>query len=103
MIWVWWPNVADRVVVMYAGKVIESGTVEEIFYRPRHPYTWGLMGSMPRLDLTREKELNPILGTPPDLFSATGLPLCRRCKHAMKICKQQMPESTSVEESRPTR
>ncbi|MDA8353718.1 MAG: ABC transporter ATP-binding protein [Firmicutes bacterium] len=93
-------DVADRVVVMYAGKVIESGTVEEIFYRPRHPYTWGLMGSMPRLDITREKRLNPILGTPPDLLSPPqGCPFAARCKHAMKICQQQMPESTSVEES----
>ncbi|EGK07779.1 ABC transporter ATP-binding protein [Kroppenstedtia eburnea] len=90
---------ADRVVVMYAGKVIETGTVDEIFYRPRHPYTWGLMGSMPRLDLSREKELTPILGTPPDLLSPPkGCPFASRCKHAMKICKQQMPETTTVQE-----
>ncbi|MDR6226286.1 ABC transporter ATP-binding protein [Desmospora profundinema] len=88
---------ADRVVVMYAGKVIESGTVEEIFYHPRHPYTWGLMGSMPRLDQTREQELNPITGTPPDLLSPPkGCPFAARCKHAMKICTQEMPETTVV-------
>ncbi|SMO82957.1 ABC transporter ATP-binding protein [Melghirimyces algeriensis] len=91
-------DVADRVVVMYAGKVIETGTVEEIFYRPRHPYTWGLMGSMPRLDLEQEKELTPILGTPPDLLSPPkGCPFAARCKHAMKVCQQEMPETTEVD------
>ncbi|PTX59124.1 oligopeptide transport system ATP-binding protein [Melghirimyces profundicolus] len=90
-------DVADRVVVMYAGKVIESGTVEEIFHRPRHPYTWGLMGSMPRLDLTRDKELSPITGTPPDLLSPPkGCPFAARCKHAMKVCQREMPETTQV-------
>lgn len=88
---------ADRVVVMYAGKVVESGRVEEIFYRPRHPYTWGLMGSMPRLDQARGQDLIPITGTPPDLLSPPkGCPFAARCKHAMKICTQEMPETTPV-------
>ncbi|MFC4076026.1 ABC transporter ATP-binding protein [Salinithrix halophila] len=88
---------ADRVVVMYAGKVVETGTVEEIFNHPRHPYTWGLMGSMPRLDLSRDKDLAPILGTPPNLLSPPkGCPFAGRCKHAMKICKEEMPETTDA-------
>ncbi|MBL1704001.1 ABC transporter ATP-binding protein, partial [Klebsiella pneumoniae] len=59
-------NVADRVAVMYAGKVVEIGTVDEIFYNPKHPYTWGLIASMPSLDGS-EEELYAIPGTPPDL------------------------------------
>src|SRR5690606_41992146 len=59
---------AHKVAVMYGGKVVEHGTVEEIFYRPRHPYTWGLLNSMPRLDMKREEEeLQSIPGTPPEL------------------------------------
>ncbi|SFS43326.1 ABC transporter ATP-binding protein [Marininema halotolerans] len=88
---------ADRVVVMYAGKVVETGTVEEIFNRPRHPYTWGLMGSMPRMDLSRDTELTPILGAPPNLLSPPkGCPFASRCPHAMKVCKEQMPETTDA-------
>jgi len=60
-------NVADRVAVMYAGKVVEIGTVDEIFYNPKHPYTWGLIASMPSLDGS-EEELYAIPGTPPDLL-----------------------------------
>lgn len=61
-------NVADRVAVMYAGKIVEIGTVDDIFYDPRHPYTWGLLGSMPTLD-TDEEELHTIPGTPPDMIN----------------------------------
>ena len=60
-------NVADRVAVMYGGKIIEIGTAEEIFYNPQHPYTWGLLSSMPTLDTT--DELYAIPGSPPDLLS----------------------------------
>jgi oligopeptide transport system ATP-binding protein len=90
-------DIADRVVVMYAGQVVESGTLEEVFYHPRHPYTWGLMDSMPRLDLSHEQELLPIPGSPPDLISPPkGCPFAARCKHAMKVCKEYMPEVTEV-------
>lgn len=61
-------NVADRVAVMYAGKIVEIGTVDDIFYNPKHPYTWGLLGSMPTLDNT-EEELVAIPGSPPDLIN----------------------------------
>ncbi|SDX20983.1 oligopeptide transport system ATP-binding protein [Marininema mesophilum] len=91
---------ADRVVVMYAGKVVETGTVEEIFYKPRHPYTWGLMGSMPRLNLSRDTELSPILGTPPNLLTPPkGCPFASRCEHAMQVCKEHMPETTNSSDS----
>ncbi len=60
-------NVADRVAVMYAGKIVETGTVDEIFYDPRHPYTWGLLASMPSLESSDHGELAAIPGTPPDL------------------------------------
>ncbi|RAL26991.1 ABC transporter ATP-binding protein [Thermoflavimicrobium daqui] len=90
-------DIAKRVVVMYAGKVVESGTLEEIFYQPKHPYTWGLLASMPRLDQTSDQELLPIPGSPPDLFKPPkGCPFAARCKHAMKICLEEMPEATKV-------
>jgi oligopeptide transport system ATP-binding protein len=90
-------DIADRVVVMYAGKVVESGALDEIFYNPRHPYTWGLMASMPRLNQSRDQELLPIPGSPPDLISPPkGCPFAARCKYAMKICTEQMPETTQV-------
>lgn len=90
-------DIADRVIVMYAGKVVESGKLDEIFYEAKHPYTWGLLGSMPRLDLTREQELQPIMGTPPNLLHPPkGCPFAARCKHAMSICTQEMPELDQV-------
>jgi len=61
-------NVADRVAVMYAGKIVEIGTVDDVFYNPKHPYTWGLLGSMPTLD-AKDEELYTIPGTPPDMLN----------------------------------
>ncbi|MDF2607268.1 MAG: oligopeptide/dipeptide transporter, ATPase subunit [Bacillales bacterium] len=61
-------NVADRVAVMYAGKIIETGTVDDVFYNPQHPYTWGLLASMPDMD-SKGDELFSIAGTPPDLIA----------------------------------
>ncbi|WP_343782086.1 oligopeptide/dipeptide ABC transporter ATP-binding protein, partial [Virgibacillus salarius] len=61
-------NVADRVAVMYAGKIVEIGTTDDIFYNPKHPYTWGLLGSMPTLD-SDEEELFAIPGSPPDMLN----------------------------------
>ncbi|MGX9706317.1 ABC transporter ATP-binding protein [Laceyella tengchongensis] len=93
-------DIADRVVVMYAGKVVESGKLEEIFYQPKHPYTWGLLGSMPRLDLSRDQELLPIMGTPPNLLDPPkGCPFAARCQHAMSVCTQEMPELDEVSSS----
>lgn len=87
-------DVADRIVVMYGGKIVESGTSEEIFYHSRHPYTWGLMASVPRLDIKFQSEkLFSIDGTPPDLLNPpVYCPFADRCDHAMKICRKEMPE-----------
>lgn len=84
-------NIADRVAVMYGGKVIETGTVDEIFYEPKHPYTWGLLASMPRL-YDEQEELQSIPGTPPDLKDPPkGCPFAVRCPYAMQVCDQYMP------------
>ena len=86
-------NAADRVAVMYGGKVVETGTVDEIFYKPKHPYTWGLLGSMPKLNDENE-ELQSIPGSPPDLKDPPkGCPFAARCPYAMKVCDQHMPPS----------
>nr|WP_202411519.1 ABC transporter ATP-binding protein [Halobacillus halophilus] len=87
-------KVADRIAVMYAGKVVETGTRREIFYEPQHPYTKGLLHSVPRLDQKGEK-LIPIDGTPPDLFSPPGgCPFTARCPAAMEVCSRVYPYST---------
>ncbi|PFG12687.1 MULTISPECIES: ABC transporter ATP-binding protein [unclassified Bacillus (in: firmicutes)] len=84
-------NIADRVAVMYAGKIVETGTVDEIFYNPQHPYTWGLLGSMPSLDSTDE-ELIAIPGSPPDLLDPPkGDAFAPRNPYAMKIDTEMEP------------
>ena len=86
-------NAADRVAVMCGGKVVETGTVDEVFYKPKHPYTWGLLGSMPKLNDENE-ELQSIPGSPPDLKDPPkGCPFAARCPYAMKVCDQHMPPS----------
>jgi oligopeptide transport system ATP-binding protein len=88
-------GMAERIIVMYAGKVVESGTVEEIFYNPKHPYTWGLLKSVPRLDAENKEELIPIIGTPPDLFAPpVGCAFAARCAYAMEVCYEHQPEET---------
>lgn len=90
-------NLADRVNVMYAGKIVETGDVNDIFYTPAHPYTMGLIESLPRLDSDRNKVLFAIEGTPPDLFSPpVGCEFAARCNHCMKICKENVPPSFDV-------
>lgn len=80
-------GVADRVVVMYAGKVVEEAPTEELFANPRHPYTRGLLASVPRLDELRQSELKTIEGAPPDLQNPpTGCPFMPRCFHARQVC-----------------
>jgi oligopeptide transport system ATP-binding protein len=91
-------EMCDRVVVMYAGQVIESGTVDDIFYRPQHPYTRGLLKSVPRLDMDRSVPLHPILGTPPDLLNPPkGCPFFARCESAMKICETYDPSLEQID------
>ncbi|NHN31483.1 ABC transporter ATP-binding protein [Paenibacillus agricola] len=93
-------EMAQRVLVMYAGKVVEQGTVDELFYNPQHPYTWGLLRSIPRLDQPADSELVPIPGTPPDLFAPPpGCAFAARCPYAMKVCIETDPEHRSVSDS----
>lgn len=90
-------GMADRIVVMYAGQVVEQGTVDDIFTRPQHPYTWGLLRSVPRLDETEKRQLASIPGTPPDLFAPPpGCGFAARCDHAMRVCKMAQPELTHM-------
>ena len=89
----------DKIIVMYGGLVMERGTAREIFYEPKHPYTMGLMKSIPKLDKEDSGRLIPIPGTPPDLIKPpTGCPFSARCPYAMKICTQEMPEYTVFSE-----
>jgi oligopeptide/dipeptide ABC transporter ATP-binding protein len=83
-------EVADRVLVMYAGQIVEQGTLDEIFYDPQHPYTWGLLGSLTRLDQPPPDRLPQIGGQPPSLLAPPGG--CRfrpRCPHAFEKCGEQ--------------
>lgn len=92
-------KIADRIVVMYAGKIIEEGTKREIFYNPEHPYTQGLLKSVPRLDV-KGKKLTPIDGTPPDLFSPPkGCPFTARCPFAMEVCGHVYPVNTNLSDT----
>lgn len=89
-------GIADRVAVMYAGKIVEFGTVDEIFYNPKHPYTWGLLGSMPTLDMGSDK-LASIPGTPPDLLDPPkGDAFAARNPYAMEIDFQEQPPMFEV-------
>lgn len=88
-------NFADKVQVMYAGKIIERGTRDEIFYESMHPYTWALLRSVPRLETKSKAELYTLEGTPPDLLlPLAGCPFASRCDYAMDICLEQAPEET---------
>jgi dipeptide transport system ATP-binding protein len=90
-------KIADRVNVMYAGKVVESGPVSDIFYNPQHPYTKGLLASMPRLDADRNIPLSPIPGTPPDLFAPPpGCAFAARCDYALEVCRNYQPAEANV-------
>lgn len=85
-------DIAERIIVMYGGVIVERGKVNDIFYKSRHPYTWGLLKSVPRLDIDKSEErLASIEGTPPDLFAPPkGCPFADRCEYAMKICREKM-------------
>lgn len=89
---------AIRVNIMYAGKVIESGTAQEIYQNPRHPYTLGLLRSVPRLDQPRKARLDPIQGQPPDLWNLPqGCSFRPRCKFAVETCVHEAPPLREVE------
>lgn len=89
-------NMAHRVAVMYGGKIIETGTVDEIFYTPKHPYTWGLLSSVPRLDRMGER-LIAIEGTPQSMSNPPkGCPFAPRCPYVMEICVHENPAFVST-------
>jgi len=90
-------DMADDVVVMYLGKIVESASVREIFHNPKHPYTEGLMNSIPSLKTTKKERLIPIKGVVPDPFDVPdGCGFEPRCPHAMDICKTQVPTLKEV-------
>ncbi|MFC5471759.1 ABC transporter ATP-binding protein [Cohnella suwonensis] len=91
-------EMAHKIIVMYAGKVVETGTLNDIFYNPKHPYTWGLLRSVPRLDSDKNRELDSIPGTPPDLYKPpVGCAFAARCPYAMQICKEVDPEHFDID------
>ncbi|MFJ5765231.1 ABC transporter ATP-binding protein [Lysinibacillus sp. NPDC093210] len=93
-------NVADRVAVMYAGQIVEYGTVNDIFYNPKHPYTWGLLGSMPDLDSNEDELLRTIPGSPPDLTNPPkGDAFAARNEFAMAIDYEQEPPMFQVSDT----
>lgn len=92
-------NVADRVAVMYGGKIVEIGTVDEVFYNPQHPYTWGLISSMPSLD-AKEEELYAIPGTPPNLLNPPkGDAFAPRNEYAMQVDLEEQPPMFKVSDT----
>ena len=94
-------SMCSRIVVMYGGCVAETGTTREIFYSPKHPYTWGLLRSIPKaqMDGTHSKLL-PIPGTPPDMLRPPkGCPFAPRCPYAMQICREYMAPETVLSDT----
>lgn len=95
-------ELADDIMVMYAGRSVEYASAQEIFERPQHPYTWGLLGSMPRLDRERSERLLPIKGTPPSLINVpSGCPFHPRCAFADRTNGLSMTERPAFRESIP--
>jgi oligopeptide/dipeptide ABC transporter ATP-binding protein len=86
-------GLADRVLVMYAGRAVEIGTAEDVFYRPSMPYTLGLLGSLPRLDGDGSERLRQIPGSPPSMLGdRTGCPFAPRCPLATDLCRETEPD-----------
>lgn len=93
----------DKVIVMYGGLIMERGTIADIFSKPSHPYTIGLMKSLPNVNSDVKQKLQPIKGTPPDLlYPPKGCPFAQRCEKAMKICAEKMPEMFEVDKGHDT-
>src|SRR6266705_1780016 len=92
-------EIADRIGVMYAGRIVEFADKRQIFYDPQHPYTWGLLGSFPRLDRGKQERLHSIKGTPPSLIrTPTGCKFRPRCPHAFDKCMEEPALENRVEE-----
>ncbi|WP_417576293.1 ABC transporter ATP-binding protein [Paratractidigestivibacter sp.] len=92
-------DVADKIMVMYAGAPVEMGTADEIFYQPHHPYTWGLMNSIPKAEVGEKRPLTPIEGNPPSLVNVpAGCSFAPRCPYATDKCRAEAPERVEVSE-----
>ena len=92
-------SMCDRIAVMYAGRIVEYGTTDDIFYNPKHEYTKGLLKSIPRLDAKEHERLVPIEGTPIDLLNPpAGGPFAPRCSNCMKICLREMAPVTTFDD-----
>jgi peptide/nickel transport system ATP-binding protein len=88
----------DDIMVMYAGKAAELGNTDDIYYKPLHPYTWGLLSSIPRLDEEKKERLNPIRGLPPSLIQVPpGCPFHPRCPYRFAPCDRDVPELLPVD------
>jgi oligopeptide/dipeptide ABC transporter ATP-binding protein len=95
-------DIADDIAVMYAGRVVEYGTKRQVFYDPQHPYTWGLLGSIPRLDREKPEKLASIAGAPPSLINLPqGCKFRPRCPHAFSKCTEHPPLENRVGDSPP--
>jgi len=92
-------EICDHICVMYAGIIVEKGTSDQIFYNPRHPYTWGLLASVPKVNADEHERLVPIEGNPVDLINPpAGCPFAPRCRHCMKACLTKMPPESTIED-----
>ncbi|GIO05467.1 ABC transporter ATP-binding protein [Brevibacillus reuszeri] len=93
-------NMCNRIVVMYGGTIVEQGTTKEIFYEPKHPYTWGLLRSIPQFSEGEKKKLISIPGSPPDLLRPpAGCAFTARCPYAMKVCEKLPPPQVTLSET----
>ena len=93
-------KLCDRINIMYGGEIVETGTDEEIFYNPKHPYTVGLLNCVNNMDEDEDKPLTPIPGSPPDLLNPpNGCPFVDRCEKAMRVCKDYKPGETVFSET----
>lgn len=91
-------EVADRIQVMYAGEIVETGNSRDIFYNPKHPYTWALLKSVPKLKTENKSELYSLSGTPPDLLNPPiGCAFAARCEYCMNICRSKSPKFTDID------
>ena len=92
-------EICDNICVMYAGTIVEQGSSDQIFYEPKHPYTWGLLASVPKIDSDGHERLVPIEGNPVDLINPPkGCPFAPRCRYCMKVCIDQAPPQCTVGE-----
>ena len=93
-------SVSKRIVVMYAGTIVETGSSRDIFYRPKHPYTSALLRAVPRLDIDEEQELESIEGSTPNMLAPpAGCAFAPRCRHCMNICRRLTPPLFEFEEN----